>query len=225
VSPRILDAFCKAGGAGMGYHRAGFDVIGVDIEPQPHYPFRFVQADVFSLPARWIGNEFDAVHASPPCQAYSKLNRFHKREYPLLLEPTRALLQASGLPFIIENVPGAPLIDPVTLCGVAFGLQVIRHRAFESNWALSAPVHVTHPSGLYSPTGHGDPNWAHREANPHLSGIGYTARCRVAMGIMWMTRNELAEAIPPAYTEHLGRQLVQAGLVNDRRARWMGEAA
>jgi DNA (cytosine-5)-methyltransferase 1 len=205
----LIDFFCKAGGTSVGYSRAGFAVVGVDIEPQRNYPGEFVQMDALeAIPRmRELWPDAVAAHASPPCQGYSRMNSVHKRDYPLLIEPVRDALQASGLPYVIENVEGAPLVDPITLCGSSFGLKVLRHRLFESNVPLSAPPCGSHVGEFYSPAGHGDPNWRHREKNPHLKGKGYTDRCRAAMGISWMNRDELAEAIPPAYTEHIGRQL------------------
>lgn len=202
----LLDLFCGAGGAARGYADAGFIVVGVDIAPQPHYPYTFHQADALDYLSRH-GPEFHAIHASPPCQGYSRMNHIHKRTYPMLITPVRRLLIGTGRPYVIENVEGAPLRNPITLCGAMFGLQVIRHRIFESNRPITAPVHVDHIGEFYSPTGHGDPNWRKRNTNPHLRGIGYTARCRAAMGIDWMNRDELAEAIPPAYTRWVGGQL------------------
>ena len=158
--PRLLDLFCGAGGAAMGYHRAGFEVVGVDISPQPNYPFEFYQLDATALVQDvdnkcWhesqtkttlpgasyacLGN-FDAIHASPPCQRYTTLvaQAGTFGDYPDLVEPIREILKASGLPYVIENVPGAP-IEGVLLCGSMFGLKVIRHRVFESNVMLMAP--------------------------------------------------------------------------------------
>jgi DNA (cytosine-5)-methyltransferase 1 len=207
----LLDTFCKAGGAGMGYHRAGFDVVGVDIEPQPHYPFRFIQADAIEY-IREHGHEYDAIHASPPCQGYSRTRSIPGRDassYPLLIEDVRSLLIATGQPWVIENVPGAPLVSGVMLCGAMFGLRVYRHRLFESSVFLLAPPHMKHrekigthklasyigqPGAMVTVAGH----LFSREAGS------------VAMGIDWMTREELAEAIPPAYTEFIGTHLLAA---------------
>lgn len=214
TAPRLLDLFCGAGGAGMGYHRAGFEVVGVDIAPQPRYPFEFHQADALTFPL----DGFDAIHASPPCQAYSIANNIHGRaDHPDLLPATRARLEAWGGPWVIENVPGAPMRNWVVLCGRAFGLGVKRHRWFESNVALLVPpCPPGHPGDWVSVFGHtvltrghvigrakGGGNTIQRH---HLS----TEVGRTAMGIDWMTRDELSEAIPPAYCEHLGRQLIQA---------------
>src|SRR5690349_21006456 len=136
--PRLLDLFCCAGGAGVGYSRAGFEVVGVDIKPQPNYPLAFIQADVLTLDPKFIAL-FDAVHASPPCQSYSDLAKRNGNgdEWPRLIEPVRKILQDSGKPWVIENVEGAPLIDPVVLCGTMFrGLRVLRHRLFEASFSI-----------------------------------------------------------------------------------------
>lgn len=210
---RILDLFCCAGGAGMGYSRAGFEVVGVDLAPQPRYPFAFIQADALSLDMRFI-RSFDAIHASPPCQRFSDLAKRNRNAdaWPDLVEPIRRLLTASGLPYIIENVEGAPLIDPVMLCGTMFpGLRVIRHRLFESNIHLTAPAHGKHPLVFTH-----DKRKAHfgkldEWTSPvQVTGGGNCSKAAAAdaMGIDWMTKNELNEAIPPAFTEHLGRQLL-----------------
>jgi len=141
--PRLLDLFCGGGGASMGYWLAGFEVVGVDTAKRGRYPFAHFQADALEF-VRMYGRDFDAIHASPPCQAYSRLAARHpEREYPDLIEPTREALQATGKPYVIENVPEAPLIEPVVLCGSSFFLgtndeqyQLRRHRAFETNWPL-----------------------------------------------------------------------------------------
>ena len=208
--PLLLDLFCGAGGAAMGYHRAGFRVVGVDIEPQPHSPFEFVRADAMTFPL----DGFDVVHASPPCQAYSSLRVINRRsplEHPDLIAPLRERLQQSGLIFVIENVPGAPLLSPVRLCGSIFGLRVRRHRLFESNvLVLSSPcrhkeqgqpvaVYGDHPesSAPRKTPGGGGFNRARTLTEGHQ-----------AMGIDWMGWRELTQAIPPAYTEWIGRQLM-----------------
>lgn len=211
MRPLLLDLFCGAGGASAGYRLAGFDVIGVDLFPQKHYPYEFRQQDALEELDRiimWGNGRLAAIHASPPCQGYSKMNSVHKREYPMLIEPVRDALKAIGVPYVIENVEGAPLHTPVTLCGTMFGLKVIRHRLFETNFPVNQPKCNSHVGEFYSPAGHGDPNWRHREKNPHLRGKGYTDRCRAAMGIDWMNRDELAESIPPAYTNYIGVQLM-----------------
>lgn len=157
--PRILDLFCGGGGAATGYYRAGFDVVGVDSRPQKRYPFTFVQADALEY-AREHGHEFDAIHASPPCQAYSALKHMTTREHPQLIEPVRAMLQSSGLPYVIENVPGAPLRCPLVLCGTMFrletscGAQLRRHRLFESNVLLMSPGSCQHADRTIGVVGH-----------------------------------------------------------------------
>jgi DNA (cytosine-5)-methyltransferase 1 len=211
--PRLLDLFCCAGGAAMGYHRAGFEVVGVDIKPQPRYPFAFIQADVMALDRRFL-RFFDAIHASPPCQRYSDLAKRNGNgdSHPDLVEPVRRMLAATGLPYIIENVEGAPLINPVTLCGTMFpGLRVLRHRGFESNRALWAPEHGKHPLVFTH-----DRRKAHfgklreEDAFVQVTGGGNCSALAAsrAMGIDWMSKAEMNEAIPPAYTEFLGRQLM-----------------
>jgi DNA (cytosine-5)-methyltransferase 1 len=211
---RLLDLFCGAGGAGMGYHLAGFDVVGVDIQPQPHYPFEFHQADALEYPL----DGFDAVHASPPCQRYSMMSQCRPglaERYPDLIPPTRARLSESGLPWVIENVPGAPLRPDVVLCGCQFGLRgpagmVLRRRWFEF-WqpqpTLTAPCH--HPEPSIPLAGHNPGRWYYTR---HGRGVGIDDR-RAAMGIDWMNRDELADAIPPAYTQHIGELLTYLGAV------------
>jgi len=210
--PRLLDLYCGAGGAAKGYHDAGFDVVGVDHVPQPNYPYEFWLADALD-PDTWgiRAQPFDAAHASPPCQAYSTLTKGTNkgREYPELIAPTRALLEATGLPYVIENVPTAPLRDPVTLCGSMFGLGVRRHRGFETNWPLLVPQcqHGSVPK-QYKLYRHGV-EYVSRFASVYGSGGGKAmADWPEAMGIDWMTSSELAEAIPPAYTEYVGGMLI-----------------
>lgn len=212
---RLLDLFCGAGGASMGYRRAGFEVVGVDINPQPHYPFEFRQADALSFDL----SGFDVIHASPPCQRYSDLahRNGNADEWPDLIDPTRRLLIASGEPYVIENVEGAPLIDPLLLCGTMFrGLRVIRHRLFESNLPLYSPAHLAKVMGHPLVFTHDKRKRHYGQLDQDTSFVQVTGggNCTVAnkadaMGIDWMTGAELNEAIPPAYTEYLGRQLVQ----------------
>lgn len=210
--PLLLDLFSGAGGAAVGYHRAGFDVIGVDINPQPNYPFTFVREDAVRYLSEH-GGECDAIHASPPCQAHSSLRSMNPdKTYACFIEPIRNLLIKINKPYIIENVRGAPLIFPVMLCGSSFGLKVRRHRMFESNIKLTAlPCdHATQGQPIdVSGTGG-------RRLGARLDGKGGNSNkplnleeARAAMGIDWMTRKELSQAIPPAYTEHLGKQLIQ----------------
>ena len=197
----------------MGYHRAGFDVTGVDIVPQPRYPFEFVQADAMTFPF----DGYDAIHASPPCQAYSIANNIHAHDHPDLLPATRERLIASGLPWVIENVPGAPMRSYVVACGLAFGLGVKRHRWFESSiWMLMPSCPPRHPGDWVSVFGHTVLERGHVIGKAKGGGNSIkrrhlgVERGRESMGIDWMNREELSEAIPPAYTEHIGAQLMEA---------------
>lgn len=217
MRPRLLDLFCGAGGCSVGYHRAGFDVVGVDPHPQPNYPYEFFQMDALrALELGWDKGKFDAIHASPPCQAYTVANNIHGRtDHPDLVAATRELLIATGLPYVIENVPGAPLLNPYTICGLSLGLNVKRHRIFETNFPLLVPpCHSKHDGDWLLVFGHsvlerghvtkkakGGGNTIHRK---HTT----TERGREAMGIDWMNRDELSQAIPPAYTELIGHQLM-----------------
>jgi DNA (cytosine-5)-methyltransferase 1 len=206
--PKILDLFCGAGGAGMGYHRAGFDVTGVDINPQPRYPFAFHRADALAYLAEH-GHEYDAIHASPPCQRFTMAQNAAKNAdaHPDLVTPVRSLLEASGRPWVMENVVGAPMNTTIMLCGLSFGLNVKRHRLFESNVLLFGLPCPSHDQDYYVIFGH--------EVRSRRTGFAAgrknkIAEGRKAMGIDWMTRGELSEAIPPAYTEFIGRQLLAA---------------
>jgi len=205
--PVLLDLFCGAGGAAVGYHRAGFRIIGIDNQPQPNYPFEFRRGNALCPP---IGmSHIAAIHASPPCQAYSQANYIHDTKHPELVEATRSLLVDSGLPYVIENVVGAPLVDPVVVCGRALGLAVKRHRLFESNIALvGTTCPPGHPGGWVSVFGNTVLARAHSgEMNRAHVGV---ERGRRAMGIDWMAMPELSQAIPPAYTEWVGAQLMAA---------------
>jgi DNA (cytosine-5)-methyltransferase 1 len=200
---RLLDLFSAAGGAAHGYHLAGFDVVGVDIDPQPRFPYDFVQADALKYLLEHH-HEFDAFHASPPCQAFTLAQRIRGNDHPDYVTATRNAFELIGKPWVIENVPGAPLRDPLMLCGVMFPeLAVYRHRLFESNVPLYAPLHSGH---VYPIRKMGRPprpgEYMHVVGN--FSGVAYA---REAMGIDWMTRDDLREAIPPAYTEWIGVQL------------------
>jgi DNA (cytosine-5)-methyltransferase 1 len=202
-SPRLLDLFCCEGGASMGYANAGFKVSGVDIEKQPRYPFRFHERDALHFLERF-GMRFDAIHASPPCQAFTKAQRLQGNEHPDLIGPVRELLKEIGKPYVIENVVGAPLLDPLMLCGGMFGLRTYRHRLFESNIDLTAPIHGEHVSRT-TKMGRKVIDGEFMHVIGHFSGI---ARAREAMGMPWASRDGLAEAVPPAYTEHIGKQLL-----------------
>lgn len=209
MKPRLLDLFCGAGGAGMGYYRAGFEIVGVDIRPQPRYPFAFIQGDALEYAATH-GHEFDAIHASPPCQAYSVTKSIHGRRYPDMVASTRGLLERIGKPWVIENVMGAPLVNPLMLCGTMFNLRVIRHRLFEANPpAYFAPATCCH---LYR-TGRRGQYDKGQGGFITVAGHNFSKQyAALAMGIDWMTTGELAEAIPPAYTEFIGRHLLKAVL-------------
>jgi DNA (cytosine-5)-methyltransferase 1 len=227
---RLLELYCKAGGSGMGYAAAGFIVSGIDIKPQPNYPFAFSQGDALRLDAQIIAENFDAIHASPPCQFASPL-RFAPggKEHINLIPATRKLLQATGLPYVIENVEDAAehLINPITLCGTMFGLgshgaQLQRHRCFEINWPFNSDLACAHDSakpvlGVYG--GHARIRAARfggrktRDAWPN----GHWPVASEAMGMDWATLAEMSEAVPPAYTKYLGRQLL-AHLLQQRVA-------
>jgi hypothetical protein len=196
---KLLDLFCGAGGAGYGYHLAGFDVVGVDIEPMRDYPFEFHQSDALEY-LKLHGHEFDFIHASPPCQAYSKMQLVHKNkdEHPDLVAPTRELLLQIGKPFVIENVIGAPLRLDLMLCGTMFGLPIVRHRIFELSFNMPVLMPPCNHANVYDPW-HGKAG--QRSAN----------KFREAMGISWMRdggggrrKGTLALAIPPAYTKFIG---------------------
>jgi DNA (cytosine-5)-methyltransferase 1 len=217
--PILLDLFCKAGGCSVGYHRAGFDVVGCDIEEQPNYPFPFVRADALRPPFDLRG--FDAVHASPPCQGYTVAASIHGSagRHPDLVGPTRRALEAAGVPWVIENVPGSPLgRNSITLCGLMFGLRVIRHRVFESSLVLFAPPHRRHPRHLSTGTltgkkgGRGNGYSTGEHGLVCVAGNNFVREAAAsAMGIDWpMSRRELANAIPPAYTFWIGKQLIRA---------------
>jgi DNA (cytosine-5)-methyltransferase 1 len=200
---RLLDLFCGAGGAGMGYHRAGFEVVGVDINPQPHYPFEFYQADALKYAMdNW--EEYDVFHASPPCQAYAKTKDLNPNKHPELIIPIRELFMGFRKPYIIENVPGAPLINPVILNGEMFDLRVHRVRLFE----CSFPVDFFLLPANRKPIKMGRPVKNGQVIQPvgHFANVEYAKK---VMGIDWMTGKELAQAIPPAYTEFIGRKLLE----------------
>ena len=194
MKPMLLDLFCGAGGAAMGYHRAGFDVVGVDIAPQPNYPFEFHQADALE----WDDWDFAAVHASPPCQAWSRATAWSgdRSSHPKLILPVRALLFETGLPYVIENVQEArhDLIDPIRLCGSQFGIPVQSHRYFEIQPAIFQ---------MMAPCYH-RPSDASRDHGAKQTESAF----RAALGCEWMTVHEAREAIPPAYTEFIGEQLL-----------------
>lgn len=204
---KLLDLFCGAGGAAMGYYRAGFDdITGIDNKFQKHYPFKFIHADALEYLAEH-GHEYDAIHASPPCQAYSMAGqqwRKNGKEYPDLIAKTRELLIQIGKPYVIENVPGSPLIDPLILNGTFFNMKVRRVRHFETSFPIEhPPMPKEQPSHfrMGCPVREGD------VITPvgHFSNVEYARR---VMGINWMTGAELTQAIPPIYTEWIGVKLI-----------------
>lgn len=203
VRPIVLDTFCGGGGAGYGYHLAGFIVIGVDSQPQPNYPFLFVQMDALEAIERF-GSAFDLIHASPPCQRFSPMTRTAgtQEQHPDMIAPVRTALVNSGIDYVIENVPEAPLYKSLLLCGTSFDLDVIRHRVFETSFAAAQPgCHHTKPV-----VEHGrkpDLKRQYHGVTGHFSGI---KEARQAMQIYWMTQRDLSQAIPPAYTEFVGTQ-------------------
>lgn len=213
MRPRILDLFCGAGGAAMGYARAGFEVVGVDIGVQPNYPFRFIRGDALQFlrdefPVLDICREVKAIHASPPCQLFSRMTPAHRREaYIDLLTPTRDMLERIGLPYVIENVEGARSVmrEPFMLCGSSFGLRVRRHRLFETNWPMSWLMPCAHgqqgqPVGVY---GEGSSKGQKRGRKADTE-----AEVLEVMGMPWSDRKGATQAIPPDYTEFIGQQLM-----------------
>ena len=210
---KLLDLFCGAGGAGMGYYYAGFEVTGVDIEPQPNYPFDFVQSDATEYLARY-GDQFDAIHASPPCQRFTSLRTMPTaRIHPDFIIPTRDLLRRIAAPYVIENVVGAPLENPIMLCGTMFDLgygdaELRRHRLFETNFPVDRMPcrHLAHSTiGVY---GEGARD-SRRKFDKGIPEFGIRGASE-AMEIDWMTVREISQAIPPAYTEYIGGFLLRA---------------
>lgn len=204
--PRLLDAFCCQGGAAAGYERAGFDVTGIDINPQPRYPHAFIQAEAVAF-IRAHGHEFDAIHASPPCQHDSDCQRIQGRTHPDLIAPTRTALEFTGRPWVMENVRGAvaKLADPVMLCGAMFALETYRHRYFETGggFTLTAPVHPVHTAPQAKMGRPVPPGWYGQYVG-NFSGVDHARR---VMGVPWMNRDGIRECIPPAYTRHIGQAL------------------
>ena len=201
---KLLDLYCGAGGCSVGYSRAGFEVTGVDIEPQASYPFRFIQANALEFPLEG----YDVIHASPPCQLYSQATLFHKgarNNHISHIEPIRERLQQFQGVYVIENIEAAPLMNAIKLCGHMFNLRVYRHRLFESNIALKQPKHRKHilkaaDAGRIAKS---DEFWC------PVGKFGHKYEAAQAMGIDWMhTVKEIAQAIPPAYTEYIGKQIM-----------------
>ncbi len=202
MSKRLLDLFCGAGGAGMGYHRAGFEVVGVDIKPQKNYPFEFHCADAFAF-LEQHGHEFDVIHASPPCQAYSVMSR-QGNDHPDLYAITRTMLEALGQPWIIENVINAPYRWGTILCGSMFRLAVRRHRNFETSWMILSGLRCDHSGPRpKTVTGKGGGTSQHSDKGIKTEWPEY-------MAMPWATPDECTLAIPPAYTEWIGQQLAMS---------------
>lgn len=228
--PRLLDLYSCAGGAARGYQLAGFEVTSVDINPQPrNCADTFIRANVLELEPSWIAT-FDAIHASPPCQAHTAMKTMHNaKDHEDLVPQTRAMLEASGRPWIMENVVGAPLKDPVLLCGTMFGLgvedaELRRHRLFETSFTILMVPQCQHGQrdtiGVYG--GHIRNRRRARTVGVYGKGVRDSRRKfdkgvadfsieqgRAAMGIDWMTTAELSQAIPPAYTHWLGLRLLE----------------
>ena len=215
MKPKLLDLFCGAGGASMGYYKAGFEVEGVDIKPQPHYPFKFYQTDALEFPLEG----YDAYHASPPCQDYSvskNLSPVDKSvKYPRLISPIRERLMSTGKPYVIENVVGSELTDYITLDGTMFGLEMLRTRCFELHG-----FEILMLPGKYNSTR----GWVKRgkfvgfisHQGKFYNGKGYELErtkpddIRKALKIDWIRGRQLTESIPPAYTEYIGKYLIKA---------------
>ena len=208
MSLRLIDVGCCAGAASMGYRRKGFAVTGVDIDPQPNYPFDFIQADLLDLDPQWIADNFDAGHISPPCQGYSGMSSCRPGladTYPRLISPARELFEAAGVPYIIENVEAArsEMRDPIMLCGLMFGRELYRHRLFEASFPLPQPAHPEHTIPA-SKAGH----WVPGTIMSIAGHVAPVAKAREVMEVDWTTREELVEAIPPYYTEWVANHLL-----------------
>lgn len=209
LRPRLLDLFSGAGGAAMGYYQSGFDVVGIDISPQPRYPFEFIQTDIMSeIDLVTLATGFDAIHASPPCQRYSTMTKKWGRsdDHPDLIPSIREMLQHISLPYVIENVPGAPLISPLLLCGSMFNLRVRRHRHFEIGNVRES---IVQPPCDHKSQGRVVGVYGNPGGSSTRDGITFatTSGWREAMKIDWMTAKEMKEAIPPAYTRYIGTAL------------------
>jgi DNA (cytosine-5)-methyltransferase 1 len=191
----------------MGYAQAGFDVTGVDIYPQPNYPFAFVQADALALGMAFL-RSFDAIHASPMCQAHSPLNAYNKKVYPDQIAAIRAMVLAAGPPYVIENVVQAPLLSPVILCGSMFGLRVYRHRGFETSFPIAALPHPPHMQ-VRARNGYRPDDQQFMTISGGKHSEAWRKRAAIEMGVPWTrTIREVCESIPPAYSRHIGVQLI-----------------
>lgn len=221
--PLLLDLFCGAGGAAAGYNAAGFNIIGVDIEPQLNYPYEFIQDDALTVLDELVTNgcyqmppgqrqnrrcldvsEISALHGSPPCQGYSRTQRLTKKVHPKLIEPVRGRFQQLALPYVIENVIGAPLLEPTLLCGQMFELGTYRHRNFETNFPVVPKLHTKHRY-VQAKLGRRPEPGQYMEVVGHFAGMQEACE---AMQIGWMKRAELTESIPPAYTAYIGEYLL-----------------
>jgi DNA (cytosine-5)-methyltransferase 1 len=208
---KLLDLFCCGGGASKGYELAGFEVVGVDNQPQPKYRGTFIQADAIEYLIAH-GHEYDVIHASPPCQKWSLASMQHRlkgKDYPDFISVTREYLIASGKPYVIENVPGAPLINPITLCGSMFSaanggqLRTYRHRLFESNLPLTAPK--CHHKWPNAKMGRPAKEWEFIHFVGHYTDAKIV---REMLGLEWLSKKEIAQCVPPQYTEFIGRQIL-----------------
>jgi DNA (cytosine-5)-methyltransferase 1 len=212
--PRLLDLFCCAGGAGYGYHLAGFDVVGVDVDPQPNYPFEFHQADAMTFPL----DGFDAIHASPPCQDHSTLifsrgGKAAEHGTGWMLDETVRRLRASGVPWVVENVPGADLPGASTLCGRSFGIAKLkRHRQFLTSFFMLVPPCMCGKGptiGVYGELSKNDRQVRHSNGNGGTTMRAGVQTARDLLGCPWMDAKELSQAIPPVYTEYIGEQMIR----------------
>lgn len=205
---KALDLYCCGGGAGRGLHQAGFEVTGVDIDPQKRYPFKFIQSDVMSLSIDFLRG-FDFIWASPPCQQYTMAGtqwRLEGKEYPDMIDETRDMLIKSGVPWVIENVPDAPLRNPVMLCGAMFNLRTYRHRLFESSFKIDQPAHPEHVAKS-TKMGRPPKDGEFLQIVGHFSGV---TLAREIMGLPGLNQYELAQAIPPAYSKYIAEQFMKS---------------
>lgn len=198
---KLLDLFCGAGGASMGYHRAGFDVVGVDLRRERSYPFGFTRSDAMDFPL----DGYDLIHASPPCQIFSKAQRLMEKDHIDFVAGIRQRLVDSGIPYVIENVVGAPLVDPILLCGSMFDLLTYRHRLFETSFKIAAPAHPKH-TRRQTKMGRAPIEGEAIHVVGNFIGVEYAKK---AMDIDWMSRRQIAQAIPPAYSEYIGREFLK----------------